>query len=148
MMGVAALEALTLGESVWVKAGGKVLVDGVVVFARSAAGRAARRDAGELLGAALIKAGVTQGEGEVAHHIVAFGAPAAQEARDVLIRYGIDINNASNGVFLRVAEHQGLPHSKAYYTAVNDLLRTARSRDEALNILNDIGRQIALGTFP
>lgn len=35
-----------------------------------------------------------------AHHIVAGNSPKASEARAIMQKFGIDINDASNGVFL------------------------------------------------
>lgn len=35
-----------------------------------------------------------------AHHIVAGKAPSAEAARQILLEYGVDIDDAANGVFL------------------------------------------------
>ena len=34
-----------------------------------------------------------------AHHIVAGKAPSAEAARQILLEYGVDIDDAANGVF-------------------------------------------------
>lgn len=74
-------------------------------------------------------------------HIVAGGADAAAPARNVLAKYGIDINAAENGVFLPANKlapspsgatvHQPM-HSGNYYRTVNDLLTSATTRAEAI----------------
>ena len=35
-----------------------------------------------------------------AHHIVAGNAPSAEAARQILLEYGVDIDDSANGVFL------------------------------------------------
>jgi len=129
----------------WVtKLGGRLFGDGIgnlamAVFSRSGASRA--------LGRALEKAGYVRGKGEIAHHLVAWDAPRAAPSREILERFGIDINEAANGVFLSRAIHNHL-HTNAYYDAVYDELLKAASRDEALAILDGIRRRLLGGTFP
>ena len=74
-----------------------------------------------------------------AHHIVAGAAPAAAQARAVLQKFGIDINEAANGVFLSASQFSANPtgaavhaslHSGAYYETVNRILETATSSSE------------------
>ena len=88
-----------------------------------------------------------------AHHIVAGTSPKAQEARAILKKYGVDINDATNGVFLPaqkgVAEgayHPSL-HTDKYYLKVNEMLQTVTSKDELLEILEELGEQLLNGTF-
>ena len=65
-----------------------------------------------------------QGQDEAAHHIVAQTDWRAQEARDILQREGIDINDADNGVLLPSEFHQAL-HTDAYYATVNQVVSNA-----------------------
>jgi hypothetical protein len=72
----------------------------------------------------------------------------------LLNRYGIDINNSANGVFLphnqRVAGqiyHRSI-HTRAYYREVNLRLSRATSRQDAIEILRGIRSDITYGTFP
>ena len=88
-----------------------------------------------------------------AHHIVAGSAKKASVARNILQKFGVDINDANNGVFLptsnnvsTAANHRGL-HTNAYYEKVNTLLLSATSREDVLDILNDIKDDLINGTF-
>ena len=88
-----------------------------------------------------------------AHHIVAGKSPKARESRKILEKYGIDINDAANGVFLPTkkgvsnsAYHPSL-HKKEYYIKVNEALRNANSKEDILFILDDIREQLLEGTF-
>ncbi|WMJ23153.1 AHH domain-containing protein [Paludicola sp. MB14-C6] len=88
-----------------------------------------------------------------AHHIVAGSSPKAAEARAILQKFGVDINDATNGVFLptvkNVAEgayHPSL-HTDSYYRKVSDLLSGAKSKNDVLDILDDIADQLSKGTF-
>jgi hypothetical protein len=65
----------------------------------------------------------------------------------VLQKFGIGINEASNGAFLPATVHRPL-HTKAYLNAVNEALAKATTRQEAIGILQDIGRAIQAGGFP
>ena len=76
----------------------------------------------------LINAGETVPDfGNAAHHIVAGNSAKSAEARAILQKYGVDINDATNGVFLPtvkdVAESAYHPslHTNAYYDEVNRL---------------------------
>ena len=89
-----------------------------------------------------------------AHHIVAGNAARAEEARTILNKFHIDINDAANGVFLPSVKgvsdatyHYSLNNNTAYYEKVNELLRQATSRQEALDILKYIGNELSNGTF-
>lgn len=102
----------------------------------------------------LIDAGIEVPDyANAAHHIVAGTSQKANEARAILQKYGIDINDASNGVFLPTANgvsnsayHPGL-HTNTYYNKVNDMLRGATSKNDVLDILDDIADQLSNGTF-
>ena len=85
--------------------------------------------------------------GDATHHIVAKLAPEADSARVILQRFGIDIHDAVNGVFLRKVEHQHL-HNKKYYEAVNTALASAKSKSEVEQILQSIAQRLKSGTFP
>ncbi len=88
-----------------------------------------------------------------AHHIVAGGSPKAEEARSILQYFGIDVNDAANGVFLSADNrivgttyHPSL-HTDMYYDKVNKMLRGATSKTDAENILALIRQQLIDGTF-
>jgi hypothetical protein len=82
--------------------------------------------------------------GEQAHHIVAKYAWRAALARDILNRYGVEVDAAINGVFLPAVQHAGL-HTKHYYDSVNDLLRQAGSQSDVAAILAQIRQQLLSG---
>jgi hypothetical protein len=129
-----------------------VLMGGVGALARGAVrgGVLSSRS----LGRALETAGNVRPDGSAAHHIVASGAQAAAPARAVLRRFDIGINDAANGVFLPAtrivpnaagaAVHSPL-HTRAYYQAVNAALRRAATREEALEVLNDLRHGLLSG---
>jgi len=88
-----------------------------------------------------------------AHHIVAGSSPKAAEARAILQKYGIDINDAANGVFLPMAKevaegayHPSL-HTNKYYDEINSLLSDVTSKQEALDVLEYISEALQDGTF-
>jgi len=101
--------------------------------------------------------GVKRPPGYAAHHIVAGDAAAAVEARSVLNRFGIGINDAVNGVFLpanRATQviagktfHSTL-HTDAYFEAVNEALREATTKQEVIEILRRIGKALEAGEYP
>ncbi len=99
------------------------------------------------LGSALVAAGFARPANSAAHHIVAATAGAAQRAQEVLLRFGIGINDAMNGVFLPRAFHESL-HTNAYYQAVNSMLAAATTRHEALLILDRIRTLLLEGWSP
>lgn len=102
----------------------------------------------------LIEAGVEVPDyPNAAHHIVAGNSPKAAEARAILQKYGVDINDAANGTFLPtvkdVAEgayHPSL-HTNAYYDKINKLLSEATCKEDVLDILEFIGDELSSGTF-
>lgn len=88
-----------------------------------------------------------------AHHIVAGSSRKAVEARAILYKFDVDINDAVNGVFLPTvknvtdaAYHPSL-HTDAYYRKVTEALMPANSRDDVIDILEDIAEQLQRGTF-
>ena len=88
-----------------------------------------------------------------AHHIVAGNSAKAEEARAILQKFGIDINDAVNGVFLPTvkdtvdsAYHPSL-HTDQYYRKVTEMLSQAQSKDDVIDILSDIAEQLKNGTF-
>ena len=102
---------------------------------------------------ALENAGEIAPEFYAAHHIVAGGAKGAVQARMTLAKYGIDMNDAANGVFLpmtkgvKEAYHNTL-HTNVYYDAVNELLSKATDSKQARDILETIAEQLCNNTFP
>jgi hypothetical protein len=92
-----------------------------------------------------------------AHHIAAGADPRAEVARGILKKFGICINDAVNGVFLpanRATQviagetiHSTL-HTKEYYDAVNEALEKATTKQEAIDILRNIGRALQAGDYP
>jgi hypothetical protein len=109
------------------------------------------------LGRALEASGVSRPPGYDAHHIVAGGDKRAAGARDILKSFKIGINDASNGVFLPAdkttqvindeAIHASL-HTKEYFERVEEALKQATSREDALRILRRIGQALQSGNFP
>jgi hypothetical protein len=95
----------------------------------------------------MVRAGSARAGGVAAHHIVAHGADAADEARAILSHFNININDAVNGVFLNAAQHAKM-HTAAYYKAVTEMLRGAQTRQEALEILQRIRDLLLAGKFP
>ncbi|MDR1394167.1 MAG: AHH domain-containing protein [Bifidobacteriaceae bacterium] len=92
-----------------------------------------------------------------AHHIVAGRAWRAADARKVLDRFHIDINDPMNGIFLPrfvnsrnplgYAVHSRI-HTRAYYKGVNRMLQRATSGMEVSGILRSIRQDLILGKFP
>jgi len=99
------------------------------------------------LGIALEKEGFVRPPDSHAHHIVAGKAPGAARAREVLANFGIELDEAANGVFLPDKFHRGL-HTKMYYKTVNEALRTATNREQAIQILSDIRQSLLKGELP
>ncbi|HXH80276.1 AHH domain-containing protein [Nocardioides sp.] len=110
-----------------------------------------------VLGANMEAAGVPRPSGSAAHHIVAGSSAKASEARSVLQRFGIDINDANNGVFLPGSSASPNPtgaavhsktHTNAYYSGVNSLLSQATTRTDALDALGYVSSKLSSGGFP
>ncbi len=84
------------------------------------------------------------------HHIVpsTHGDDFAIEARKILKRWGIDINDAVNGVALPPDVHPRV-HTKEYMEAVLEALNKAQSREEVIWVLEDIARTLrGKGRYP
>jgi RHS repeat-associated protein len=124
---------------------------GIALLARFGVGVATAATAiapsSRALGRALEAAGHSRPVGAAAHHIVAGNAAAAAPGRAVLEKFGIGLNDAANGVFLNPNVHNHI-HTNAYYNAVNQALRQATTREEALQSLDAIRRAIVTGQFP
>lgn len=85
--------------------------------------------------------------------MVAAQAAAAQAARDVLARFGIDVDDAENGVFLpgdstrpnpdgRTLHRGDGVHSTRYYAEVNSLLARARGRQDVVEALEFLAHDL------
>ncbi len=101
--------------------------------------------------------GVARPANHAAHHITATWAVRAGPARKVLKKFGIDIDDAVNGVYLpqnalgrvgSTAAYHPKVHTKKYYRAVNDKLAVATSRSDAEEILSQLSAELQAGTFP
>jgi len=110
----------------------------IIKAERSASSRILRRN--------LIEAGYAAQPGSVTHHMVAGADRRAANARAILQRYGIGIDDAENGVFLPGTVHAGV-HGDTYYQRVDALLTNATSREEVIAVLNDIRYQLQTGGF-
>jgi len=93
--------------------------------------------------------GVGKTPGLEAHHIVPStdSYRAAKRAREILHQLGIDINAAENGVLLPEAIHTGLSRNQRYMDAVLRELEYVSTRQDAVNVLRDIGQRLLNGTF-
>ncbi|MBR4289783.1 MAG: AHH domain-containing protein [Oscillospiraceae bacterium] len=94
-----------------------------------------------------------------AHHIVAIGDKAADEAAQILMYLGIDLNGASNGVYLCMRSNvcdgaiHVTKHSPEYYATVNKMVTEAFQRStsyseqriEVLKELDKIARALMNG---
>ncbi len=109
------------------------------------------------LAASMEAAGVKRPPGTDAHHIVAANAELAKDARLVLRRFGVDIDDAANGVFLPSNANIVSPapgslhstvHTNSYYNYVNRALMSARSRADVMAILDRLRQMLLAGTLP
>jgi hypothetical protein len=101
--------------------------------------------------------GIARPAGTAAHHIVASTSPKAASARALLKSFGMDINDADNGVYLPrgsaspnpsgMAVHSRV-HTNSYYDAVNEMMSWARNAGEARDVLTYIKRQLQSGPWP
>ena len=89
-----------------------------------------------------------QSPDEDGHHIVPWRHWRAQPARDVLEKYGIDIDAAENGAWVQRTYHWTLNNSSRYMDAVNRRLQGAGSKGEALQILREMKDLLSQGKFP
>jgi hypothetical protein len=120
-------------------------------------GSGGSRPSSERLAQNLEEAGHVRPPDTAAHHLVAGERRLAGPAREVLRRFGININAAENGVFLPrnvgAANPQGHAvhstlHTNRYYTEVNRLLGQATNRQEAIDVLNFIRSRLLAGPWP
>ena len=111
----------------------------------------------KILGDNMEAAGTTRPADTAAHHIVASTSPKAASARSQLASFGIDINDADNGVFLPRGSASANPfgasvhsriHTNDYYNTVNDLMSGARNADEARDVLGYMRGQLLGGYWP
>jgi hypothetical protein len=104
----------------------------------------------------MIRSGIERASGTDAHHLVAGRgrADASAPARSVLERFGVDINDPANGVFLPSDRSSPNPtgaavhstvHDTAYYAQVNEVLLQATTREEVILILNNLRSQLLAG---
>ncbi|MBT2480365.1 polymorphic toxin-type HINT domain-containing protein [Streptomyces sp. ISL-94] len=91
------------------------------------------------------------------HHIVAGNSPKAAAARAQLDKFGIGVNDAENGVWLPRSSSSPNPngmsvhskiHTDEYYKYVNKLMAGARNRNEALDVIGHVRRQLQGGHWP
>lgn len=110
----------------------------------------------DLLGAALERA-ETRLPGHHAHHIVPEGMPGAENARAILERADIGINDAPNGVWLAGTPQVGNPtggavhssiHTPRYIEELTQRLTEAERTGTIPQTLEAIRRDIAAGNFP
>lgn len=103
-------------------------------------------------------AGVEKPDGydSAAHHIVPKGVmkdPNGRAAREIIEGWGISVDNAANGVYLPAERgvsagsyHPSL-HTKDYYKMVYDRVSSAGSRDQVLEVLEGIRRELQMGLY-
>lgn len=101
-----------------------------------------------------------------AHHMVPWDDARAARARDILDEYGVDVDSASNGVFLPfttrnadgdlvlsnpdlgdAANHRVI-HTDAYMDEITQRLEGAQSREDVIDILNDAREELLIDEFP
>jgi hypothetical protein len=89
---------------------------------------------------------------EEVHHIVPSTHREAELAREILDRFGIDINSADNGIVLTQSQHVGHGlHTDKAIRAVYDRLQQAEAsgqRARIMDALQKIAQQIQAGAFP
>lgn len=100
-------------------------------------------------------AGLFAQPGAAAHHIVACFDRRAAGSRRVLQRFGIEINAAANGVYLPHNQWSRAPgmyhpslHTDDYHEEVASRLATATTRENVLEILDEIRGELLNSTFP
>jgi hypothetical protein len=105
------------------------------------------------LGNKLEKAGDPKLADHATHHIVAEHDSRAERARQILDNFGIKTDDIENGVRLPykkgigTGEHHPAVHTDRYYQEVENLLKRATSKEEAIRTLKDIGQRLKNGTF-
>ena len=91
--------------------------------------------------------------GNAAHHIVGDHKLAAP-SRAVLEKYGIDINDPRNGIFLpnspenilKGTNHSG-KHTNDYFNEVNRRMSGVKSKEECLEVLDDLKKELYDGSL-
>jgi A nuclease family of the HNH/ENDO VII superfamily with conserved AHH len=112
-----------------------------------------------VLGKLLEASGLRRPPGYEAHHIVAGNSKyeAADEGRKILRNFGIRINDPENGVWLPASKKSPNPdglavhrplHSYEYMDAVTEALKMATTKQQAIDILQSIGRALQSGGYP
>lgn len=111
----------------------------------------------KILGENMEAAGTVRPGETAAHHMVASTSPKAAAARQQLSKFGIDINDADNGVFLPRGSASVNPsgasvhsriHTNDYYSYVNDMIGGARNAGEARDVLGYLRSQLQGGYWP
>jgi hypothetical protein len=114
----------------------------------------ARASAASILAHNMALAGMVKPAFEcAAHHIVAFASTKAMAAQRILAKFGIDINDAVNGVWLKsttegVGAYHRIIHTGKYYDTVNAMLRQCTTKDECIEVLGKIRQMLMDNTFP
>jgi len=128
--------------------GGEPPCNGVLPCTRSQTGNTSKN--AEILEESMAKAGNPRpsGGGYAPHHIVPSTDKDAEAARNILERFGIDINSHLNGVWLS----HPTPHlnfkTRAYIRNVTSLLNGAQNQGDAVKVLQFVRSGLANGTFP
>jgi hypothetical protein len=116
-----------------------------------------RKRSRSILGARMEDAGIPRPNGYEPHHIVARDDRRAEQSRHILERFGIDIDDPANGVFLpankdssRVADEAAhrVIHTGDYYKALFKHLSRAETKQDIINILRAIGAALQSGGYP
>ncbi|MCG8350627.1 MAG: AHH domain-containing protein, partial [Chloroflexales bacterium] len=86
--------------------------------------------------------------GYAAHHIVhSFHSYFnAQQSREILGKYGVDINDAANGVWVTGSQNSSFNAHK-YMDKVYNELNQATSKQEVIDTLTSIARRIDQNAF-
>ena len=105
----------------------------------------------------VLKKALTKLATDQTHHIVAQAAEKAKGARDILAKFGININHPANGVFLPGTKlapnprgaivHAILANNLIYYKKVEIALQACKSQAEVLQVLRRLGKTLEDGTF-
>lgn len=87
--------------------------------------------------------------GYQAHHIIGEATP---NAKRILEKYGIDINDPMNGIFLPSSGESGLRgtvhnggHTQTYYNYIEQLFSNCKNRDECYDILDKVKTNLYKG---
>ncbi|MBI3898827.1 MAG: AHH domain-containing protein [Gammaproteobacteria bacterium] len=111
------------------------------------------------------KAGMRRPPNTAAHHIASWHDIEAEQAREILRQYGIDTDDACNGVYMprntNFVPHPDMPaayahskiHTDVYYVNLTFLLEEMAKRSETTKanmvaLLQTIAKQLTEGTFP